>query len=268
MSLLDEKFMRMALNLAMKGEGKTSPNPMVGAVVVRRGTIVGKGFHRGFGLPHAEINALEEAGTKTRGATLYINLEPCCYFGKTPPCTDAIVGAGIKRVVCAISDPNPRVRGKGIQRLKKKGIKVDVGLLKNDALRLNEIYLKFIKTKLPFLILCLTQTLDGKMITSWGDLKGFLSPKTKRILSDLESKVDAILTQNKLQLNSKSEGLSRKYWKIRNGAKELISLLKSAGKNNITSIVVQGGTENLTCLLRNKLVDKGNTVLVIEHHLV
>ena len=256
MDLLDEKYMRMALNLAEKGEGKTSPNPLVGAVVVKNRKIVGQGYHRAFGLPHAEVNALRDAGTKTRGATLYINLEPCCYFGKTPPCTDAIAKAGIKRVVCAIFDPNPRVRGKGAKKLKEKGIKVDMGILKKEALRLNEIYLKFIKTKLPFLILNLTQTLDGKMINHSGDYQNLFPGKTKSILKNLKSRVDAVLTQNNLYIYSKSEIGSARKWKMDNGTRGLISLIKKAGKNNITSILIDGGKENFTHLLKNELVDK------------
>ena len=248
--------MRMALSLAEKGAGKTSPNPMVGAVVVKDGKIVGKGYHRRFGLPHAEINALKDAGPKARGATLYANLEPCCCFGNTPPCTDAIMSAGIKRVVCAMSDPNPKVRGKGIKKLREKGIEVDTGMLKSEAARLNEIYFKFIKTRFPFLTLSLTQTLDGKLITSPGDYRSLFSTGAKSILRNLKSKVDAVLTQNRVQLNSRSEGSSGDCWRTRNGAKGLISLLKRAGKRNITSILVEGAKENLTHLLRNELVDK------------
>lgn len=252
----NERFMKLALKLAQKGEGRTSPNPMVGAVVVKNRKIVGQGYHRALGLPHAEVNALKDAGNKTRGATLYINLEPCCYFGKTPPCTDAIAKAGIKRVVCAIFDPNPRVRGKGVKKLKEKGIEVDMGILKNEASRLNEIYLKFIKTKLPFLILSLTQTLDGKMIGHSGDFENLFPGETENILKNLKSKVDAILTQNNLHLYSKSESASARHWKIKNGARGLVSLIKKAGENNITSILVERGKENFTHLLKNKLVDK------------
>lgn len=252
----DEKFMMMALNLAKKGEGRTSPNPMVGAIVVRSEKVVGKGHHHGFGLPHAEVNALKDAGTKARGATLYLNLEPCCYFGKTPPCTDTIIQAGIKRVVCAVSDPNPKVKGKGFKKLKEKGIKVDVGILKKDALRLNEIYFKFIKTKLPFLIVSLTQTLDGRLIHTPQGFESLFSEKAKKIVKNLRSKVDAILRQNKLEFSPKSEGLSWEDWGAKNEAKELISLLKRAGKSNITSILVEDGKENLTHLMRKRLVDK------------
>ena len=256
MSLLDDRYMRMALSLAEKGEGKTSPNPMVGAVLVKNEKIVGTGYHKRFGLPHAEINAIRNAGPKAQGATLYVNLEPCCCFGKTPPCTHALIQAGIKRVVCALADPNPKVRGRGFKKLRENGIKVDVGILKDQASKLNEMYLKFIKTRIPFLILSLAQTLDGKLITPAGDSKDLFSAKAKSILRNLKSKVDAVLIQNRLYLNSGSENARQQYWKTGNGAKGFVSLLDRAGKRNVTSILAQGGRENLTYLLRKRLVDK------------
>ena len=252
----DERFMTLAMKLAQKGEGKTSPNPMVGAVVVKMGKIVGRGYHRRFGLPHAEVNALKDAKTETKGATLYINLEPCCYFGKTPPCTDAIIQAGIKRVVCALPDPNPRVRGRGFKKLRESGIKVDAGLLQDKALRLNEIYLKFIKTKIPFLAIAIAQTLNGKLIPLSGDSKALFPEKVKRILKQLRSKFDVLLIQNRLKLNSKSGKTTEKDWKIGNGDKGLISLLKRVGENNITSILAEGEKENLDYLMKSQLVDK------------
>jgi diaminohydroxyphosphoribosylaminopyrimidine deaminase/5-amino-6-(5-phosphoribosylamino)uracil reductase len=252
----DERFMKLTLKLAQKGEGKTSPNPMVGAILVKKGKIVGQGYHRRFGSPHAEVNALKDAKTETKAATLYINLEPCCYYGKTPPCTDAIIQAGIKRVVCALPDPNPRVKGRGFKKLRESGIKVDTGVLKDEALRLNEIYLKFVMTKIPFLAVAITQTLNGKLIPLSGDSKVFFPEKLKRILKQLRSKFDVLLTQNRLKFNSKSGKTTEKDWKMGNGAKGLISLLKRAGENNITSILAQGEKENLNYLMKSQLVDK------------
>ncbi|MGB2696337.1 MAG: bifunctional diaminohydroxyphosphoribosylaminopyrimidine deaminase/5-amino-6-(5-phosphoribosylamino)uracil reductase RibD [Candidatus Zixiibacteriota bacterium] len=252
----DDKFMRLALNLALKGQGKTSPNPMVGAVVVKNGKIVGQGYHRRYGLTHAEVNALKDAGNETKGATLYINLEPCCYFGKTPPCTDAIIQAGIKRVVCALPDPNPQVRGKGFRKLIENGIGVDVGTLKDEASKLNEIYLKFVKNKIPFIALTLVQTLNGKLVTLSGDSRNSIPEKTGKILKNLKLPSDAVLTKRGLEFNSKSGKPPEKSWRPRNGPKGLISLLQRAGENNLTSVLVQGGKENFTCLMKNRLVDK------------
>ncbi|MFH0931030.1 MAG: bifunctional diaminohydroxyphosphoribosylaminopyrimidine deaminase/5-amino-6-(5-phosphoribosylamino)uracil reductase RibD, partial [Candidatus Zixiibacteriota bacterium] len=154
----DIKMMQLALRLARKGEGKVSPNPLVGAVIVKDGKIVGSGYHKRFGGPHAEINALNEAGKKAKGGTLYVNLEPHSFLGKTPPCTEAIIEAGIKKVLCSIIDPNPQVDGEGVKKLKSSGIQVEVGLLSQEAKRLNRVYLKYITTRIPFVILKVAQT--------------------------------------------------------------------------------------------------------------
>jgi diaminohydroxyphosphoribosylaminopyrimidine deaminase/5-amino-6-(5-phosphoribosylamino)uracil reductase len=229
---------------------------MVGAVVVKNGKIVGQGYHRRFGLSHAEVNALNDAGTEAKSATLYINLEPCCYFGKTPPCTDAIIQAGIKRVFCALPDPNPRIRGRGFKKLRENGIEVDVGILKHEALKLNEIYLKFTKSKIPFLAIAIVQTINGKVIPFSENSKDLNSEKAKRILKNLKLKFDAVLTQDRLQLSSKLKNIVEKDQNWGKGAKTLISLLKKAKEKNIASILVQGGKENLTYLLKNQLVDR------------
>jgi diaminohydroxyphosphoribosylaminopyrimidine deaminase/5-amino-6-(5-phosphoribosylamino)uracil reductase len=155
--------MHQALRLAQKGVGLTSPNPNVGAVVVRDGAIVGEGFYTYDGLKHAEIRALEQAGEKARGATLYINLEPCCHQGRTPPCTDAVIASGIRRVVASIPDPNPAVAGQGFYKLRAAGIEVEVGLLGDEAKHLNEAFARYIQHKLPLVTLKAAMTLDGKI---------------------------------------------------------------------------------------------------------
>ena len=161
----DEKFIQLALQLAEKGRGTTSPNPMVGAVVVKGNRILAQGYHQKFGGPHAEAVAIHAGGDKAKSATLYVNLEPCCHYGKTPPCTDLIIRSGIKRVVCSTIDPNPQVNGKGIERLRKAGIDISVGILEPEAKRLNEVYFEYITTKLPFVVLKVMATLDGKIKT-------------------------------------------------------------------------------------------------------
>lgn len=166
MSTKDDLFyMREALQLAKKGEGYTSPNPMVGAVVVNHNQIVGRGFHRFYGGPHAEVYALDEAGDSSIGATIYVNLEPCSHYGKTPPCSLKIIKSGIKRAVIAMEDPNPRVAGNGIRQLREAGIKIDLGILEKEAARLNEIFIKYITSDYPFTILKIAQTLDGYLAT-------------------------------------------------------------------------------------------------------
>jgi len=185
--------MRLALRLARKGEGKVSPNPMVGAVVMKNGNIVGSGYHQKFGEPHAEINALNQAGKKAKGGILYLNLEPHSFYGKTPPCTDSITKAGIKEVFCSMLDPNPKVNGKGIKRLRDEGIKVNLGLLADEAKRLNEVYLKYMTTGIPFVILKVAQSLDGKIATPTGDSKWITSEDARDYVHRLRGKVDAVL---------------------------------------------------------------------------
>jgi diaminohydroxyphosphoribosylaminopyrimidine deaminase/5-amino-6-(5-phosphoribosylamino)uracil reductase len=191
--MTQEEYMRLTMNLAKKGMGKTSPNPLVGAVVVKNGQIIGKGYHQKFGQPHAEANALRACGDRAKNSTLYVNLEPCCHYGKTPPCTDMIIKSGIRKVVCAILDPNPQVNGKGIRTLKKAGVEVSLGILEEEARKLNEIYLKFITTGLPFVILKVAQTLDGKIATKLGDSKWITQDDSRRFVHSLRSWVDAVL---------------------------------------------------------------------------
>ena len=167
----DDDFLRLAFDLAEIAEGDTSPNPLVGAVLVRDGEIVGRGYHRTFGGPHAEVYALDEAGDRARGATLYVTLEPCSHFGKTPPCTDRLIHAGVARVVAPIEDPNPLVAGRGFDALRAAGIEVEVGRLRDSARRQNEIFLKFIRTGIPFVHLKLAVSLDGRLATRTGDTR-------------------------------------------------------------------------------------------------
>jgi len=190
---MEEKYLKLTISLAKKGIGYTSPNPLVGAVIVKNGEIVGKGYHHGYGLPHAEIDALRKAKENAGGATLYVNLEPCCFFGKTPPCTTAIIKSGIKKVVASLKDPNPRVSGKGINQLKKAGIKVETGILTEEAKKLNEVYLKFITTKKPFVTLKAAMSIDGKIATKTGDSKWITSKDTRDFSHRLRFQYDAIL---------------------------------------------------------------------------
>jgi diaminohydroxyphosphoribosylaminopyrimidine deaminase/5-amino-6-(5-phosphoribosylamino)uracil reductase len=190
----DIHFMRRALALAKRGLGKASPNPMVGAVIVRNGKIVGSGYHHGPGQPHAEVNALSQAGVKARGATLYTNLEPCCHTKKrTPPCTDAILKSGIARVVVGIKDPNPAVNGSGLQVLSNAGIVVQVGLLQDEAQTLNEGYIKWITTNRPFVILKAAMTLDGRIATKTGESRWITGEAARRQVHRLRASVDAVM---------------------------------------------------------------------------
>lgn len=192
----DELFMREALDLARKGSGLASPNPCVGAVVVdERGRIIGRGTHTYDNLKHAEVMALEEAGDKARGNTLYLNLEPCSHTGRTGPCADAVIAAGIHRVVCSMQDPNPNVCGQGFEKLRAAGIEVEIGLFEDEAKSLNESFAKFIRTRKPFVILKGAVSLDGRI--GAGGKKGsttYISgPEALKRIHLLRHECDAIM---------------------------------------------------------------------------
>jgi diaminohydroxyphosphoribosylaminopyrimidine deaminase/5-amino-6-(5-phosphoribosylamino)uracil reductase len=191
----DEFYIKRTLKLASKAQGLTSPNPMVGAVIVKNGKIISEAFHRKPGTPHAEALAIEKAGDRAKGSTLYVNLEPCCHTEKrTPPCTKAIINAGIKEVVIAMSDPNPKVSGKGVLEIQNAGISVKSGVIEDEAKRLNEFYIKYITSRKPFVILKIAMTLDGKIATPEGESKWITGEKARKIVHRLRSKVDAIMT--------------------------------------------------------------------------
>ena len=189
---VDDRFMWAALDLARRGRGKTNPNPMVGAVVVREGQIVGTGYHRAAGELHAEIMALQSAGESAGGAVLYVNLEPCAHQGRTGPCVDAIIGAGIRKVVAAMEDPNPLVRGRGFQKLKEAGVKVKTGVLEEKARRLNEVFIKQITTGRPFVIVKSAVTADGKIATRTGSSRWITGEKARAFVHRLRNNSDAI----------------------------------------------------------------------------
>ncbi len=189
----DKYYMKMALDLAKKGEGSTSPNPMVGAIIVKKGIIVGKGYHQAAGMVHAEVNAIDDAGALAKDATLYVNLEPCNHTGRTPPCTEKIIAAGIKRVVIAMGDPNPGVKGGGTDYLESRGINTTLGVCKDEAEKLNEIFIKFIRTKRPFSIIKCAATLDGRIATKTGDSKWVTGEVSRKFVHRLRHAVDAVM---------------------------------------------------------------------------
>lgn len=189
----DKEYMKRAIELAKLGIGKVNPNPLVGAVVVKDGKIIGEGWHRNYGGPHAEVYALEMAGKNAKGATLYVTLEPCSHFGKTPPCVKKIIEKGIKKCVVAILDPNPLVAGTGIEYLKEAGIEVEVGLLKEEAFDINRVFFKYIKDKVPFLFLKCGITLDGKIATKTGSSKWITNEISRKKVQELRSKYMAIM---------------------------------------------------------------------------
>lgn len=190
---IDLWHMRRALEIATHGEGYVEPNPMVGCVVAQGAEIIGEGWHRRFGQPHAEVEALRIAGGRAAGATLYVTLEPCCHHGKTPPCTEAILAAGIRRVVAAQRDPFPKVQGGGIEQLRAAGLAVETGLLEEDARRLNSPYLMLVETGRPWVIAKWAMTLDGKIAAHTGESRWLSNPQSRAIVHQLRGRVDAIV---------------------------------------------------------------------------
>ena len=186
-----KKYMDIDLQLAEQGKGYVSPNPLVGCIIVKRGKIVGRGYHKNYGEAHAEINALKSAGKKAKNATMYINIEPCSHWGKTSPCTEKIVEADIREVVVGMEDPNPLVDG--YKELKFRGLKTRIGILRDKAKKLNEVYIKYMKTKRPFVILKLAMSLDGKIATTTGDSKYITSRAARKYVHQLRNDADAVM---------------------------------------------------------------------------
>lgn len=192
----DEIFMARALKLAQRGRFTTSPNPNVGCVIVRDGEVVGEGFHYRAGEPHAEVHALRMAGEKARGATAYVTLEPCSHHGRTPPCCEALIAAGVSRVVAAMQDPNPQVAGRGLYRLKQEGIEVSHGLMMNEAEALNKGFLKRMRTGFPFVQLKLGASLDGRTAMASGESQWITSAQSRRDVQRFRAQSSAILTSS------------------------------------------------------------------------
>ncbi|MDD5465911.1 MAG: bifunctional diaminohydroxyphosphoribosylaminopyrimidine deaminase/5-amino-6-(5-phosphoribosylamino)uracil reductase RibD [Candidatus Omnitrophica bacterium] len=189
----DEYYMGLALKLALKAKGKTSPNPLVGSLVVKAGRIVGRGFHAKAGLAHAEIIALDKAGNKAKGATLYVTLEPCAHTGRTAPCVNRIIESGIKEVVVGMIDPNPLNNGRGLMLLKQRNIKVRAGFLEDQLKKINESFIKYITTRIPFVTVKVGQSLDGRIATRTGDSKWITSDKSRSFAHKLRQDYDAIM---------------------------------------------------------------------------
>lgn len=192
-----EEYMKIAIELAKKGIGYTNPNPQVGCVIVKNNKIIGKGYHEKYGLNHAERNALLNSDADFEGADLYVTLEPCSHFGKTPPCADLIIEKKIKRVIIGAKDPNPQVAGKGIEKLRNAGIEVICGVLEEECLKLNEIFFKYIQTQMPFVSIKYAMTLDGKIACYTKDSKWVTGEIARNSVQYLRKKYSAILVRNK-----------------------------------------------------------------------
>jgi diaminohydroxyphosphoribosylaminopyrimidine deaminase / 5-amino-6-(5-phosphoribosylamino)uracil reductase len=191
--MIDSDYMRKALHLALKGRGKTSPNPMVGSILVKGNKIISEGWHHRCGAEHAEHIALNKAGQLAKGARLYVTLEPCCHYGRTPPCVDQIIKKGIKEIIIGMRDPNPLTHGKTIAKLRRSGIKTKVGILNKELEQMNESFIKFMKFKMPFVVAKSAQSLDGKIATVSGQSQWITSRKTRDFARRTRDEFDAIL---------------------------------------------------------------------------
>lgn len=310
----DESYIQLAIEIAKKGKGYVSPNPLVGCVIVKDNRIISAGYHEKFGGAHAEINAINKSKEDLEGSSLYINLEPCSHYGKTPPCVDKIIEKKIKKVVVGTNDLNPLVSGKGIRKLKSAGIDVKVGVLENECIELNKFFFKYITKKIPYVTLKAAQTLDGKIADNAGDSKWISSLESRKYVHSLRSTYDAVLVgtgtvkkdnpeltvrlsegrnpkriiidtdlklSRKLKLFSynkdanliiltskknlnkkrKIQNLLSQNVKVlfikedNNGKLNLKSVLKELGKNEIASLLVEGGSELFTSFVKKLLFD-------------
>ncbi|MFH1784120.1 MAG: bifunctional diaminohydroxyphosphoribosylaminopyrimidine deaminase/5-amino-6-(5-phosphoribosylamino)uracil reductase RibD [bacterium] len=264
-------YMNMALELAAMGRGMVSPNPMVGCVIVKNGDISGRGFHRCCGKEHAEIHALRQAGRKARGATMFVTLEPCSHHGKTPPCTEEIIKAGIKQVVIAMRDPNPKVNGSGIKKLKSRGIRIQVGEMRDEARLLNESYIKYIKSAMPFVTVKAAMTLDGKIATRSGDSKWITNELSRKYVHELRSSSDAVLVGINTVLRDDPELTARdvrrrsKKGPIRIVVDDKLIIFPKARVLNTKAPVIIATTKMADPRKREILKKKHITVLIVSH---
>jgi len=266
---MDLKYMKRALELAKKGEGYTSPNPLVGAVIVKDGKIIGEGYHEKYGSYHAEVNAFLNAKEDVKGATMYVTLEPCSHYGKTPPCANKIVEKGIKKVVIAHKDPNDKVAGRGINILKENGIEVVTGVLEEESRKLNEIFLKYITTKLPFSILKTAMTLDGKIASRTGDSKWITNEESRNYVHKLRQKLSAIMVgigtiiADDPYLTTRLEGVpSRDPIRIVVDTKARIPLEANVLNLNSNARTIVAVTELAPAEKLQKIKDKGGEVII------
>lgn len=246
--------MQRALHLAEKAIGQTSPNPMVGAVIVKSGKIIAEGFHRKVGTDHGEIVALKIAGKRAKGATLYVNLEPCCHVGRTGPCTEAIIKAGIQRVVYAMKDPNPKVAGKGLAQLRKAGITVDGPLCEAEARYLNRSFVHWITTGKPYVLAKVAITLDGKMADHKGHSRWITNSKTRHFSHYIRAMVDAILVGSGTALTDNPQLTARAAGKLIR--QPIAVIVDSHGRVSRRLALFQEGRLTPTLLLTGRAVSK------------
>ena len=264
--------MKRAIDLALMAKGRTSPNPMVGAVIIKGGKIAGEGYHKKAGTQHAEVNAINSAGKNAKDGIMYVTLEPCCHQGRTPPCTKTIIKSGIKKIVIGMVDPNPIVSGKGIEELKGAGVQVSTGLLEKECKRLNEVYIKYITTKKPFVLLKVAMSLDGKIATCKRESKWITSEKSRERVHHLRDEVDAImvgigtvLQDNPNLTVALKKGKLNNPYRIVVDSELKIPMDSNILKSNLKSKVVIATTARSDAKKVNALKEKGANVVVVEN---
>lgn len=258
---MDEKYMDLALELAEKGRGYVNPNPMVGAVVVKDGEIVGKGWHKFYGGPHAEVYALDEAGAKAEGATIYVTLEPCSHFGKTPPCAEKIKKMKIKKCVIACLDPNPIVAGRGKKILEEAGIEVVVGVREKEAKELNKVFMKYITEKNPYLFLKCAITLDGKIATNERDSKWITNEKSREKVQFLRHEYMGIMVGINTLINDNPRLTAR----IENGVNPFRIVVDPHLRTPLESNFVNMADDNKSIIVTSKENEKNNKITELEN---
>ena len=266
----DTIFMRIALSQAARGLGKVNPNPLVGAVIVSGNNMIGSGYHEYFGGPHAEINAIRNAKGSVEGATIYVTLEPCSHYGKTPPCADALIKEKIKKVVIAMTDPNPFVAGRGIERLKENGIEVVVGLLEKETQELNRVFIKYIQTKLPYVVLKSAMSLDGKIATAIGHSQWISCPESRQYVHSLRNElkgilvgVNTVITDDPELTTRMESGPGRDPIRIVVDSNGRLPLSAKMLKNGASNPVIIATTTNFPDRKRSSLEEAGHMILTL-----
>lgn len=270
----DHVYMHQAIELAKLGRFTTTPNPNVGCVIVKDNQVIGTGYHQKAGQPHAEVYALQMAGQQAKGATAYVTLEPCSHFGRTPPCADALIQSGVKRVVIAMQDPNPNVAGKGIKRLQDAGIEVTLGILADQAEAINKGFLKRLRTGLPFVQLKLAASLDGKIAMASGESKWITSNKAREDVQQFRAQASCILSTRKT-VQTDNASLTVRYHQLPDDIQKIYPIEKIRqpirviidGQHQLTgdeSIFQQPG-ETWVVRKQNLSIAMANTSLIVEH---
>ncbi|MDS0526935.1 bifunctional diaminohydroxyphosphoribosylaminopyrimidine deaminase/5-amino-6-(5-phosphoribosylamino)uracil reductase RibD [Clostridium sp. SHJSY1] len=255
---MDEKYMELALSLAKKGRGFVSPNPVVGAVIVKDGKIIGEGYHKRYGGPHAEVEAFNNISEEAEGATMYVTLEPCSHYGKTPPCADLIIEKKIAKVVIGILDPNPLVAGNGVKKLKDAGIEVKVGVLEKKCNKINEIFMKYISTKIPFVLMKTAMSLDGKISTYTGESRWISGEESRKQVHKLRINYSAIM----VGVNTVVEDDPELTCRIEGGRNPIRIILDSNLRIPMSSKIVQSAKKVKTIVVATNNAPRENRIML------